>query len=81
MHVWSILNCNKTAQNSLFSFSFFLLGAHWMKYAFYDTYLQLIVHDFLKVDSHSNDTPVERKPKYRAFHRSQVAILILPQQR
>lgn len=51
-----------------------------MKYAFYDTYLQLIVHDFLKVDSHSNDTPVERKPKYRAFHRS-LAILILPQQR
>lgn len=59
MHVWFILNCNKTAQNP-----FFNTGSSLDEDGFLGTYLQLIVHDFKRVDSHSNFTPFERKPKY-----------------
>lgn len=37
-----------------------------------------VVHDFLTVNSHSNDTLVVRKPKYWDFHRSWVLLLVFP---
>lgn len=59
MHVRLILNCNETAQNP-----FFYTGSSRDEDGFLGTYLQLIVHDFKRVDSHSNFCPFERKPKY-----------------